>query len=252
MSVTSIPKASPLPESESRDTSRQDWKEERKEAHTKLSMRKCVALRFNCLGNNSLKVRTGIYVTHKLPEYKLPEYKVTIYLPCKVILGHLRPFDTVSDASCSGVCTAYPSNTVNASPVDRKTTRSEQEDSESSVPSIYLRLLQQYGYGYPIWSPEGDESLSKAYCDRGISIGDVGYISEGGNFRFLFNILKHAKQSVELGPDTDLAPEGFQPLELAADDIQIVKAFHPPDTCMCAPTMEVQIMSTKWNDGATS
>jgi hypothetical protein len=132
--------------------------------------------------------------------------------------------------------------------VERTITRPEQ--GESSVPSTYARLLQRHGYGYPIWIPEGAENLSSAYRDRGISIGDVGHISESGSFRFLFNILEDANQGVNAGPaGTSLTPEGFQRLELdAAREIEVL-AFHPADTSICTPCMKKCI---ERNSGTTS
>jgi hypothetical protein len=139
---------------------------------------------------------------------------------------------------------------VNRRPVERITTRSDQ--SESSGPNTYARLLQRCGYGYPIWIPEGAQNLSESHRERGISIGDVGYIRTSGSFKVLFNILEHADQGVNARQGTGTVPDGFQPLKLEADDEIEISDSHQADTTICSPSMQLQITSSERNDGATS
>jgi hypothetical protein len=129
--------------------------------------------------------------------------------------------------------------TVSARSVKRPKTRSE-KGARSSERSIYVkRLLQLYYHlGYPLQFPEvAQKNLPQAYRDRGVDIGDVGYISPAnGRFRFLFNILEHANQGVNLN-----VPERFQPLALdTAREIEVFDP-HQANTSLCSPSMEISI-----------
>lgn len=53
---------------------------------------------------------------------------------------------------------------------------------------VYVRQLYPKGHGFPHWEPDPDENLPQKYIDKGISVGDVGIITEDGGFDFLFSI----------------------------------------------------------------
>jgi hypothetical protein len=50
------------------------------------------------------------------------------------------------------------------------------------------RILRLEKLGYPLWYPDLDENLPATYLEHGVSIGDVGIITEGGQFDFIFNV----------------------------------------------------------------
>ncbi len=54
--------------------------------------------------------------------------------------------------------------------------------------AIYTKLLLRRGHGYPLWIPESDYNLPDAYRDKGVSVGDLGILTDDGGFDFLFNV----------------------------------------------------------------
>jgi hypothetical protein len=50
------------------------------------------------------------------------------------------------------------------------------------------RILLLEKLGYPLWYPDLDENLPATYLEQGVRIGDVGIITEGGQFDFIFNV----------------------------------------------------------------
>jgi hypothetical protein len=42
---------------------------------------------------------------------------------------------------------------------------------------LYSRLLLSKGAGYPLWLPEPYDDLPLEYKERGVSVGDVGVIT---------------------------------------------------------------------------
>jgi hypothetical protein len=69
-------------------------------------------------------------------------------------------------------------------------------------------MLLPYGHGYPLWVPESDENLPETYRIAGVSVGDLGHVSERGGFEFLFNVLELAEDDVNTGR----TPEDYSPL----------------------------------------
>lgn len=70
--------------------------------------------------------------------------------------------------------------------------------------SIFYRSLITMRRGLPIWSPALDHELPISYRRKGISIGDVGLITERGSFGYLFNItlsIEHPDNPRELPLD---------------------------------------------------
>ena len=84
----------------------------------------------------------------------------------------------------------------------------------SAVPKpcnqIYVEQLLNEKRGYPLWVPQANTNTSKEYRSRGISIGDVGFFTESGEFDFLFSICLPADDPIN--PGQDELPDGFQPI----------------------------------------
>ena len=75
---------------------------------------------------------------------------------------------------------------------------------------IYVEHLLNEKRGYPLWVPQASTNTSREYQTRGISIGDVGFFTESGEFDFLFNICLPADDLIN--PGQDEVPDEFQPI----------------------------------------
>ncbi|KAF8983186.1 hypothetical protein BDQ17DRAFT_1211804, partial [Cyathus striatus] len=53
---------------------------------------------------------------------------------------------------------------------------------------VYVESMFPLNHGYPLWLPQPDRNLPLEYRLKGVSIGDVGFITHSGAFDFLFNI----------------------------------------------------------------
>ncbi len=84
---------------------------------------------------------------------------------------------------------------------------------------VYRRLLSRTGHGYPLWIPDPDENLPDVYRKDGITIGDVGLLTEDGGFDFLFNVHASANDPVNGGG----VPLDFHPLSASNDPHPIRK-----------------------------
>ncbi|SJL09903.1 uncharacterized protein ARMOST_13284 [Armillaria ostoyae] len=78
---------------------------------------------------------------------------------------------------------------------------------------IYTKLLLRRGHGYPLWIPESDYNLPDVYRDKGVSVGDLGILTDDGGFDFLFNVCAEADDPVHQGH----VPPQFQPLRISSN-----------------------------------
>ncbi|KAF8995189.1 hypothetical protein BDQ17DRAFT_1365950 [Cyathus striatus] len=53
---------------------------------------------------------------------------------------------------------------------------------------VYVETMFPLKHGYPLWLPQPDRNLPIEYRRKGLSVGDVGFITYDGSFDFLFNI----------------------------------------------------------------
>ncbi|KAF9051941.1 hypothetical protein BJ165DRAFT_1340297 [Panaeolus papilionaceus] len=88
------------------------------------------------------------------------------------------------------------------------------------------------GRGFPLWVPQPNMRLPVSQRAKGVSIGDVGIITEYGAFDFLFNIC--------ISPDDPInprdLPEGFTTLKLKAWDIREFRDF-PNGSYLASPSV---------------
>jgi hypothetical protein len=68
---------------------------------------------------------------------------------------------------------------------------------------IYVRQLLPKKHGYPLWCPKPPDDLPPEYQAVGVTIGDVGVITEDGLFDRIFNICSPAE-------DLTAVPSGFE------------------------------------------
>jgi len=95
---------------------------------------------------------------------------------------------------------------------------------------LYRNLLLEKRHGLPFWTPEPDANLPEAYRERGLSIGDLGLLTDDGGFDYLFNIHATADDPVNQYFGT---PEDFSPLPLDPDrDIRKIDLFHSEGACI--------------------
>lgn len=70
---------------------------------------------------------------------------------------------------------------------------------------VYAEELHRLQYGHPLWWPE--HTKGPGGRERGIEIGDVGYIDTDGAFHPLFNITHETEHELNAGK----TPPGFTP-----------------------------------------
>ncbi|KAK7451048.1 hypothetical protein VKT23_012723 [Stygiomarasmius scandens] len=101
----------------------------------------------------------------------------------------------------------------------------------------YSKHLFRHKHGYALLNPEpsriGEElepHLEALYAE-GIRVGDVGLISDSGDFISLFNIFKPSDAPVNT---VHGVPHGFQPLEYRRNLLFSTNGYHLPNTWLCS------------------
>lgn len=90
--------------------------------------------------------------------------------------------------------------------------------------AVYARQLLPKNLGYPLWFPEPFDDLPVEYKGRGVSIGDVGIITENGAFDYIFSICRSADDPANcLG-----VPSGFEQVVLGRGDISSQPGWQSP------------------------
>jgi hypothetical protein len=95
---------------------------------------------------------------------------------------------------------------------------------------IYRELLLKKRHGLPLWKPDPDANLPEAYTKQGISIGDLGLLTDDGGFDYLCNVHADANDPVNQHLGT---PDFFIPLpHNPATDTTRTRLFHPEQACI--------------------
>ncbi len=84
---------------------------------------------------------------------------------------------------------------------------------------VYRNLLLRERHGYPLWIPESDYNLPDVYRDKGVSVGDLGILTDDGGFDFLFNVCAEADDPVNCGR----VPPQFQPLRISCGSSHAIR-----------------------------
>jgi len=92
-------------------------------------------------------------------------------------------------------------------------THFKSQRNPSSPDKIFASSLFASGHGYPLFYPDTMQFDDEFRNTRGISIGDVGFLSVENQFLFLFNIFLPADHPY----NKDNAPESFHPLSPLQD-----------------------------------
>lgn len=74
---------------------------------------------------------------------------------------------------------------------------------------VYARLLLPKRLGFPLWIPQPHRNLPSEYRRNGVNIGDVGIVTSGGVFDFLFNVCLPSHHRINGGR----VPNDFRPLD---------------------------------------
>ncbi|KAJ7913191.1 hypothetical protein B0H13DRAFT_507814 [Mycena leptocephala] len=89
-------------------------------------------------------------------------------------------------------------------------------DETFSESEIYCNQLLRRKRGFPLYVPGPQRNLPEEYQKTGVSIGDVGRITEEGIFDFFFNIYHPADHPI----NNNDVPENFAPLpRYASEDL---------------------------------
>ena len=98
----------------------------------------------------------------------------------------------------------------------------------SQASEVYARLLLPKRLGFPLWCPAPDANLPNEYRLKGVSIGDIGVLTDDGGFDFLFNICLPPEDPINSQYGV---PDGFENVSEFRSPIQISKqdGYHPPD-----------------------
>ncbi|KAH9484551.1 hypothetical protein JR316_0004033 [Psilocybe cubensis] len=100
----------------------------------------------------------------------------------------------------------------------------------------YARSLLMAGNGFPIWDPVGDTGRPSAHLKSGLMIGDVGYLSDEGDFQYHFNIFLPPSSEVHFN-----APANLEPLfpALQSKEIKTETNYFAPGTVIASTGVEV-------------
>ena len=104
-------------------------------------------------------------------------------------------------------------------------------DETEAPNSRYERHLLVKKHGFPLWAPQPHSGLPLSYRRKGVSIGDVGIITQEGYFDFLFNIC------LPLGDECNPAhlPTNFSPVHLSRTDVSALRE-HDSGSCLLTPS----------------
>ncbi|KIM37486.1 hypothetical protein M413DRAFT_448532 [Hebeloma cylindrosporum] len=100
----------------------------------------------------------------------------------------------------------------------------------------YAHSLFAAGHGYPMYDTGTVSIVPKDYHSRGISIGDVGMLSDDGEFLFAFNIFLPSDHPYNEGK----TPDSFAPLEpLDESEIHTMDEYFPRGAVIASKGIEI-------------
>ncbi len=105
---------------------------------------------------------------------------------------------------------------------------------------VYRSLLLRERHGYPLWIPESDYNLPDVYRNKGVSVGDLGILTDDGGFDFLFNVCAEADDPVNQGR----VPAQFQPLRISCGSSHAIRKI--PYHCRNSSITSAQVSKTEF------
>ncbi|KAK0453008.1 uncharacterized protein EV420DRAFT_635871 [Desarmillaria tabescens] len=97
----------------------------------------------------------------------------------------------------------------------------------------YIPLMLDHHHGFPLWFPDSDLSLPLRCRDKGICVGDLGYITVRGAFAYLFNVYASADDPINKGR----VPPIFEPLEVSGPSAR-EQELHPEHHTLTTPGIQ--------------
>ncbi|EEB95278.1 hypothetical protein MPER_05775, partial [Moniliophthora perniciosa FA553] len=136
--------------------------------------------------------------------------------------------------------------TANGSPRSPQTSSQLEDAAQVQCESdVYARLLLPKRKGYPLWRPDVAASLPTEYQEKGVSIGDVGVITEEGGFQYFFNILLPADHPCN---GAERVPPDFVPLNISSGSEHRPDQYSP-GADICNPESEINKQCLLHNEG---
>ena len=100
----------------------------------------------------------------------------------------------------------------------------------------YCRSLLLERHGFPLYHPTVAIKKGSIYLEKGINIGDVGFIWPGGSFRFFFNIFLPVDDPIHAGK----TPTEFKPIEPPHDsEVKFIPDYFKPGTIITSEGIKV-------------
>jgi hypothetical protein len=116
--------------------------------------------------------------------------------------------------------------------------------------TLYAQEMYKKGYGCALWIPEPQSNRTAYLSNGGVSVGDVGCITEDGGFDTLFNVLLPADHPVNCRVSDVLGlqphvPDGFVPLTLSQEDLVETHNFHKNSSVITSGSAEARCMGAE-------
>ncbi|KAK1222586.1 SCF ubiquitin ligase complex subunit cdc4 [Marasmius sp. AFHP31] len=102
----------------------------------------------------------------------------------------------------------------------------------------YCRTLYSLGHGCALWSPEPNDDLPLDYTSSGNRVGDVGLITEDGQFDYIFNICVPGNHPINCHNGV---PSGFEPLSWDEKCINKTRYFRPCTPISCKDSIQWEL-----------
>ena len=103
----------------------------------------------------------------------------------------------------------------------------------------YARSLAFQGYGHAPWAVGGNINRLKSHLKNGVSIGDVGYLDQIGQFVSYFNIFDESNVRIQ----SESLPVKFNPLFPAIDPVEVSRSQLAPGTTIVSKGIDVTRVS---------
>jgi hypothetical protein len=142
-----------------------------------------------------------------------------------------------SDLVTNVITSGEPYNNLSSVPYNPSSTDITNLDSgpAESASDIYARILLAKRIGYPLWFPEPSNYPPK-YQQKGVCVGDLGYITFDGHFDFLFNICLPSNHPINYQ-----APPGFHPLEFNGEnDVITTSTIYTPGNVIASESIQME------------
>ncbi|KAJ7167815.1 hypothetical protein C8R46DRAFT_1094240 [Mycena filopes] len=109
--------------------------------------------------------------------------------------------------------------------------------------ALYVHLMLNQHRGYPLFRPFLSTTLPLPYLSRGVSVGDVGFITENGLFDFLFNIYLPADHAI----NREGVPADFTPFTEPSEE-EILRHEHPSPSQLMNGFQKISTSTTEFSE----